>query len=192
MIHGGIFSGKMDNYDLFLRQKKKQKRSESSVKKTKGDGNFPKDSAKIRQIFQKPLPKNSWPTVWNIGGTVPKFTNLRYPPATPKSHDTCFQKPIDITLQNFKVYVTEKEYFMSNLTPITADRLQNLKENRQVINVNNYNIQVAKIDNSNYFNMLLATYIATFLSRISLQNLTDVNTPNVIKSIARFHVYYTA
>ena len=47
------------------------------------------------------------------------------------------------------------------------------------------------MENSNYFNMLLATYIATFLSGISLKNLTDDNTSNVIKSIARFHVYYT-
>ena len=130
MIHGGIFLGKMDNYDLFLRQKQKQKRSESSVKKTKGDGNFPKDSAKIRQISQKPLLKNSWPTIWNIGGTIPKFTNLRCPPATLKSHDTRFQKPIDANLENFKVYVNERDYFMSNLTPITADWLQDLKENR--------------------------------------------------------------
>ena len=39
--------------------------------------------------------------------------------------------------------------------------------------------------------MLLATYISTFLSGISIKNLTDDSTPNVIKSIARFHVYYT-
>ena len=39
--------------------------------------------------------------------------------------------------------------------------------------------------------MLLAIYIPTFLSGISLKNLTDDNTPNVIKSIACFHVYYT-
>ena len=47
------------------------------------------------------------------------------------------------------------------------------------------------MENINYFNMLLATYIATFLPGISLKNLTDDDTPNVIKSIARFHVYYT-
>ena len=38
--------------------------------------------------------------------------------------------------------------------------------------------------------MLFATYIATFLSGISLQNLTDEQTPNVIKSLAHFHIYY--
>ena len=80
------------------------------------------------------------PNIWNIGGTVPKFTNLQYPPATPKSHDSCFQKPINISLGN---------------------------------------------------EFSLATYIATFLSGTSLKNLTDDNTPNVIKSIARFHVSYT-
>ena len=55
------------------------------------------------------------------------------------------------------------------------------------INVNNYNIPCCK-DGKFYFNMLLATYIT---SGISLQNLMDDNTPNVIKSIAHFHVYYT-
>ena len=39
--------------------------------------------------------------------------------------------------------------------------------------------------------MLFATYIATFLSGISLQNLTDKQTPNVVKSLAHFHIYYT-
>ena len=99
--------------------------------------------------------KRSWPTIWNIGGTVPKFTNLQYPPATPKSHDTCI-----------------------------TDCLQDLKENKQLIHVYNYNIRVAKMYNSDYFNMLLVTYI-------SIKKLTDDNTPNVIKSIAPFHVYYT-
>ena len=77
---------------------------------------------------------------------------------------------------------------MSNFNPIMADWLQDLKENRQVINVDNYNIRVANMKNSNYFNMLLATYIATFHSGISLENLTDDNTPNVIKSITQLHV----
>ena len=85
----------------------------------------------------------------------------------------------------------ECQWFMSNLTPITADWLKDLKDNKQVINKDNYNIRVAKMENSNYFNMLKATYITTFLSGISLENLTDDNTPNVIKSIARFHIYYT-
>ena len=88
-------------------------------------------------------------------------------------------------------YVTETDYFMSNFPPIITEWSQDLKENKQVNNVDNYNICVAKMENSNYFNMLLATYISTFLSGISLKNLTDNNTPNVIKSIARFHVYYT-
>ena len=76
-----------------------------------------------------------------------------------------------ISLENFAIYVTETDYFMSNFPPITADWLEDLKENKQVINVDNYNIRVAKMENSNYFNMLLATYISTFLSGISLINL---------------------
>ena len=166
-------SGFAANYDLYLRQKRERKKEPSKRRET------PKHETP--QTDLKPsskLIKRSWPTIWNIGGTIPKFTNLQYPPATPKSHDTRFQKPINISLENFAVYVTEKDYFMSNFPPITADWLQDLKENKQVIKVDNYNIRVGKMENSNYFNMLLATYIATFLSGISLKNLTDDNTPN--------------
>ena len=186
MIHGGIFSGNMDNYDLYLRQKWEHKKEPSKRRET------PKHE--IPQTDLKPSSKSikrCWPTIWNIAGTIPKFTNLQYPHATPKSHDTRFQTPTNISLENFAIYVTETDYFMSNFTPITADWLQDLKENKQVINVDNYNIRVAKMENSNYFNMLLETYITTFLSGISFKNLTDDNTPNVIKSIACFHVYYT-
>ena len=66
----------------------------------------------------------NWLKIWNIGGTVPKFTNLRYTHATPKKHDSRFQKPINITLENFALYVNEKDYFMSNFSPITAVRLR--------------------------------------------------------------------
>ena len=79
---------------------------------------------------------------------------MRYPPATPKSHDTKFQKPIDISLNNFKVYVNEKDYLMSNLNPITADWLQDLKDKGKVIDVSNYNIWVAETKNSERLNIL--------------------------------------
>ena len=86
MIHGGILSGNMDNYDLYLQQKHKRQERTSENRDT------PKREITHSNLktSSKPL-KRSWPTIWNIGGTVPKFTNLQYPPATPKSHDTCFQ-----------------------------------------------------------------------------------------------------
>ena len=183
MFHGGIISDKYSNYDLYLKQKRE-------ISEKQRQRNIPKVPKPIPKIPSKPTnitPESSWPKIWDVNGTIPSFSNLRYPSAaTPKSHDTKFQKPIDISLNNFKVYVNEKEYFMSNLSPITADWLQDLKDNKQVINQDNYNIRVAKMENSNYFNMLKATYISTFLSGISLQILTDDNTPNVIKSIAHF------
>ena len=179
MLSGGILSGEQNNYDLNLKQR--QEISEKQKRKV---------PEKVPKIPSRPT-SNGWPVIWNINDTIPEFANLRYPPATPKDHDTRFQRPIDIFFNNFKVYVNEDEYFMSNLSPISADWLQDLKDNNKVINQDNYNIRVAKMENSNYFNMLFATYIATFLSGISSQNLTDGNTPNVIKSIAHFHIYYT-
>ena len=43
-------------------------------------------------------------------------------------------------MENFTIYVTETDYFMSNFPPITADWLMDLKENKQVINVDNHNM----------------------------------------------------
>ena len=56
--------------------------------------------------------KKSWPIILDIGGTVPKFSNLQYPPATPKSHESPFQKPINLSLENFAINVTETDYFV--------------------------------------------------------------------------------
>ena len=40
--------------------------------------------------------------------------------------------------------------------------------------------------------MIAATYVSTFLSGISLMNLkSNPNTPNVITSLARYHLYYS-
>ena len=97
--------------DLFLRQKRE--RSERSSKKVKDNEKDPKNSSKIPQT--NPIPTtlkdlNSWPNIWNIGGTIPKFTNLQYSPATRKSHDSRFQKPINISLENFAIYVKRLLY----------------------------------------------------------------------------------
>ena len=47
------------------------------------------------------------------------------------------------------------------------------------------------MDDSKYYNMIFATYIASFLSGISLKNLTNKDTPSVVKTLAEFHLYYT-
>ena len=108
------YSGNMDNYELYLLQKQQRNKEPSKkyVVKYRRTTNhkIPKSPLRIPQTDLKPSSKpmkKSCPSMWNIGRTVPKFSHLRYPPATPKSHDTRFQKPINISLENFAIYVTE-------------------------------------------------------------------------------------
>ena len=49
------------------------------------------------------------PKIWNVGGSVPNFSNLQCPLNTPKSHDSRFQKPIQENIENFKLYVSKTE-----------------------------------------------------------------------------------
>ena len=71
-----------------------------------------------------------WPKIWSDSGTKPEFTRLRYP-SDPKEGcnetrcgiiDTKFQTPADLkqSVHNFRVYVNERDYFMSNLPHVYA------------------------------------------------------------------------
>ena len=72
---------------------------------------------------------SGWPNIWSDSGSKPKF-RLRYP-SDPKEGcnetrcgiiDTKFQTPADLkqSLDNFRVYVNERDYFMSNLPHVYA------------------------------------------------------------------------
>ena len=76
--------------------------------------------------------KTRWPKIWSDNGkTKPKFTRLRFPkdPLTKCDDHQCgiaadskFQEQADLkqSLHNFRVYVNEREYFMSNLPHVYA------------------------------------------------------------------------
>ena len=73
-----------------------------------------------------------WPKIWSDNGSKkPKFTRLRYPKdylTDCDDHkcgipsDSKFQEPADLkqSLHNFRVYVNERDYFMSNLPHVYA------------------------------------------------------------------------
>ena len=65
-----------------------------------------------------------WPKIWSpISPTKLKFTRLTSPrPKYGIPLDTKYQEPVDLkaSLHNFRVYVNDTEYFMSNLPHVYA------------------------------------------------------------------------
>ena len=95
--------------------------------------NIKSDDFKNNKLYTKYLYSGEyrWPKIWSDSGTKPEFTRLRYPkdPLTGCDDRRCgivmaskFQEPADLKqgLHNFRVYVNERDYFMSNLPHVHA------------------------------------------------------------------------
>ena len=143
---------------------------------------------------------DGWPKIWSpISPTKLKFTRLKYPKNYKTDCDKrkCeipadlkYQEPVDLkaSLHNFRVYVNETEYFMSNLPHVYArwssDKVFNengLKDIRKT----NFDYKTEP-----YYAMICGAYIASYLSGISLLNLFDKSAGNLISSFVRYHFYY--
>ncbi len=136
--------------------------------------------------------------IWFADGTVPKFQNTRFPNNPTRQEwgkhpiiDSTFQKPVSLgyTLNKFKIYVTDTEYFVSNFPAVSED----WQEGKTINEVAGLDIRKRPFDYENepYFTMLCATYVASFLCGISTQHLTESeNVPKIITSMVRYHLYY--
>ena len=148
--------------------------------------------------------RNGWPLIWASGGDIPAFTHLREPKHEWGIHHyPTFQIAVNLgyPLHNFRVYVSDNDYFYSKFTPI---ELYDWK-NKSILYENNRgtdalpsgvetDIRTVNMDyvNDPYFTQVCSAYIATFLCGISLKNLQwNDHTPKQITSIARYHLYYT-
>ena len=141
--------------------------------------------------------KEQWPVVWSDNGSKPKFTRLRYPKDPPfkcVNHkcnvpdDTQFQEPADLkqSLHNFKVYVNNRDYFMSNLPHVWAKWSPGKIFNENGLkDIRDQNFDYRK---EPYFAMICGAYIASYLSGISLLNLHDDHP--LISTFVRYHFYY--
>ena len=137
-----------------------------------------------------------WPKIWTPG-PKPKFTRLRYPKdyITDCNEHTCgipadskFQEPVDLkaSLHNFRVYVNDNEYFMSNLPHVYARWSPGKVFNEHGLN----DIRKTSFDYKTepYFAMICGAYIASYLSGISLLNLNGDS--KLITTFVRYHFYY--
>ena len=139
----------------------------------------------------------AWPKVWSDGGSKPKFTRLKFPedPLTTCDSRRCgipadskYQEPADLkeSLHNFRVYVNDREYFMSNFPHVYARWSPGKVFNEQGLR----DIRTENFDYKTepYFAMICGAYIASYLSGISLLNLHK-DYP-LITTFVRYHFYY--
>ena len=139
----------------------------------------------------------TWPKVWSDGGTIPKFTRLRYPkdPLTKCDERRCgipadlkYQEPADLkqSLHNFRVYVNNRDYFMSNFPHVWAKWSTGRTFNER--GLTDIRAQGFDYKKEPYFAMICGAYIASYLSGISLLNLHDDHP--LISTFVRYHFYY--
>ena len=131
--------------------------------------NIKSEDFKSNKLYTKYLysRKYRWPKIWSGSGTKPEFTRLRYPsdPLTGCDDRRCgivmdskFQEPADLkqSLHNFKVYVNERDYFMSNLPHVYARWSSGKKFNEKGL----HDIREAGFDYKRepYFAMICGAY----------------------------------
>ena len=135
---------------------------------------------------------DGWPKIWSpISPTKLKFTRLTHPrPKYGIPLDTKYQEPVDLkaSLHNFRVYVNDTEYFMSNLPHVYA-KWSSGKDLR-VDGVHDIRKTNFDYKTEPYFATICGAYIASHLSGISLLNLFDKSAGNLISSFVRYHFYY--
>ena len=138
------------------------------------------------------LANDGWPKIWSpISPTKLKFTRLTYPrPKYGIPADSKYQEPVDLkaSLHNFRVYVNDTEYFMSNLPHVYAKWSSG--KNLRVGDVHDIRKTSFDYKTEPYFAMICGAYIASYLSGISLLNLFDKSAGNLISSFVRYHFYY--
>ena len=124
------------------------------------------------------LHRYNFPKVWRPGGTVKEYIHLK--------------QNLGYQLHHFRLYVNDKEYFMSKLPPVSASWSKKRTINETTI----YDIRKAPFDyvKEPYCAMISAAYIATYLCGVSMEHLSpsrSSNVPNLKTTIMRYHLYYT-
>ena len=166
--------------------------------------NVESDDFKNNPEYTKYLRKHfdsRWPKIWSdIGSRKPEFTRLKFPkdPLTKCDDHKCgipadskFQEPADLkqSLHNFRLYVNERDYFMSGLPHVYAKWSPGKVFNEHGL----HDIREAGFDYKTepYFAMICGAYIASYLSGISLLNLNyDNGSSKLITTFVRYHFYY--
>ena len=125
-------------------------------------------------LYGDPKVAEPFPKIWMSNGTIQPL---------PKGRKVYEQWPphriLNYPIYNFRVYVNDKDYFMSQLPKIHIST----------------SIHKSKwSDAETYYRMVLFTYLSTYCCGISMQHLSEPpNVPGgkIITSLMRFHLYFT-
>ena len=144
-----------------------------------------------------------WPRLWDSSGTVYELQPLVFP-AEPIYNERKFgiyrvrkddddyhinkfrpHVKLPYNFNNFRIYINENSYFMSNLPDAGVGWDEGL-------NLTNKDVRKVSFNTIPYTRMLSGAYIASYLSGVSLEHVKESNSiPKVITSIMRYHLYYT-
>ena len=125
---------------------------------------------------------NGWPKIWTSGGKIPDFpkgkVHHHYNAYSWTSQDLYpYLDVIDYPTFNFRVYVSDKDYFMSRLP---------------VLSIESSRSNAIWNDRLDYFQTIFGVYCSTFCCGVSIGHLTSSdNVHPIITSIMRFHLYFT-
>ena len=138
-----------------------------------------------------PPKRKGWSKIWLPQDNIPVFSHLRRPNNPQRHNEVIFQAPINLgySFNAFRIYVSETESFVSNFPPIRAS----WEKGRTLNEVVGTSIAKVPLDyiKEPYFTMICAAYVASFLCGISFDHIRgSKDTPKIITSIARYHLYY--
>ena len=170
-----------------------RRKKELEEKKEKNELEEKKEKNELEEKESDKSKVSGWPLIWSPGGQVPKFINLTKIKKVSQNPytDTCYQKFVNLEfpLDNFRVYVSENEYVLAKLPEVKA----RWSTGKKLLTSNtNQDIRKVAFDYKKeiYFAMISGMYVASFLCGVSLLNLSDRDTPKIIRSIAQYHLYY--
>ena len=123
---------------------------------------------------------SAFPKIWRSDGTVQVLPKGRRHVGFYGKEYYWDNFPVEYVLSysinQFKVYVNDTDYFMSNLPPL------NITTNNKA----EWNLKEP------YFQSLVGAWIATYASGVSIEHLTfKPDVPKQITSFMRFHLYFT-
>ncbi|CAB3987345.1 Hypothetical predicted protein, partial [Paramuricea clavata] len=118
-------------------------------------------------------PTTKWPSMWSSGGIVQEISFTEGDPVIGKYPPITKTNPIS----NFKVYVSNSEFFYSNLPKIS-----------DYISIDNVTPKFNR--ELSYYAAICGTYVATYLCGVSTYHTSPHSNVNpIITSIMNFHVY---
>ena len=139
-----------------------------------------KNSPEMLKYLTINKPVEHFPKIWKLGGSIQKLPRgKRHVGFYGKSYywdEFPTEYVLNYPINQFRIYANNTDYFQSNLPNIWISTNDNATWSL----------------NEPYFQMLIATWIATYACGISIQHLLfSPDIPKQITSLMRFHVYFT-